>query len=386
MLDKARAISTRMIGWRREFHAYPELGFQERHTASRVAEELEKIGYQVRSGVGQTGVVGDLGSGKPVIAIRADMDALPIQEANQVEYASRVPGLMHACGHDAHVAIALGVATLLAKEEFPGMVRFLFQPSEEIGDEEGISGAPRMIAAGAMEAVDMVIALHVDPSSSVGDIRIDSGPASGGVDSWFGAVIGKGGHGAKPHETVDPFILTAHVIFGLNNIVSRRLNPFHPAVVSIGTVKGGDTENVIPERVEITGTLRFTETIVREQIHAEIERVFELTRALGGDYELRIEIGSPPMVNHPQAAGLIRLVAAELLGDGHVLGMKDELGAEDFGSFMELCPGAMFSLGAKIEADPRSIHNPRFDIDESALQVGAAILAATAVRFLRAGG
>jgi amidohydrolase len=200
MLLKAQAIQDQLTAWRRDFHMHPELGFHETRTAARVAEICEAMGCRVRREVGRTGVVADLGSGSPRIAIRADMDALPIQEADDRPYCSQHPGKMHACGHDAHTAIALGVALLLSREQFPGSVRFLFQPSEEVGDEEGISGAPRMIADGALDGVNMVLALHVDPATAVGDICAEAGPSSGGVDSWFAAVIGKGCHGAFPHR------------------------------------------------------------------------------------------------------------------------------------------------------------------------------------------
>ena len=384
MLNKANAIQDQLIAWRRDFHMHPELGFQEERTSKTVAEILEQIGCRVRRGVGRTGVVAELGEGKPTIALRADMDALPLQEANQVSYASQYPGRMHACGHDGHTAMLLGTATLLAKEKLPGKVRFLFQPSEEVADAEGISGAPRMISDGAMEGVDMVIALHVDPATPVGNIRVESGAGSGGVDSWFGVIIGKGGHGAKPQETLDPFYMTAHVIFALNAIVSRRLRPFDPAVVSIGSIRGGYTENVIPDRVEITGTLRYTEKRVQEQIHAEIKRAFEVVRSLGGNYELRIELGDIPMQNHPEAVKLIRETAGSLLGNEHVLLPTQELGAEDFGRFSELAPGAMFTLGTRIEGDERFGHNPFFDIDERALAIGTAILSESVLRYLRA--
>jgi amidohydrolase len=383
MLSEAHALQGQLSDWRREFHQHPELGFRELWTAAQVAQRLTAIGYRVRQGVGRTGVVADLGSGKPVIAIRADMDALPLTEANSVPYASRLPGVMHACGHDAHMAMALGAACLLAKEKFPGCVRFLFQPSEESGDSEGVSGAPRMLADGALEGVDMVIATHVDPATALGDICIEAGPASGGVDSWFGAIIGKGGHGAKPNEAIDPFYLTAHVILALNGIVSRRLHPFDPAVVSIGSLHGGYTENVIPERVEISGTLRFLEARVQQQIHAEIRRAFELSRTLGGDFELRFEIGGGPMQNHPRAARLIAEVAADLLGVDHVRPIKKELGAEDFGAFSERIPGAMFFLGTRLEDEERALHSPVFDIDERALSIGTAIFAEAALRFLK---
>ncbi len=384
MLKQSYHIQEEIIEWRREFHMHPELGFQEIRTSGRVAEELEKLGYRVRRNVGRTGVVADLGDDNgSCIAIRADMDALPILEANDVPYKSQNDGTMHACGHDSHTAMLLGTATLLAKEKFPGKIRLLFQPSEEAGDDEGISGAPRMIEDGAMDGVNMVIALHVDPSAPVGDIHISSGPSSGGVDSWYGRITGKGGHGAKPNETIDPFNITAHVIIALNAIVSRRLHPFDPAVVSIGTLNGGFTQNVIPAHVDITGTLRFTDLKVQKQIHDEIRRAFELARTLGGDYELRLEIGAPPMINHPAAAKLIETVATDLLGTDHISPIPKELGAEDFGSFTQLAPGAMFTLGTLIPGDQRYLHHPRLDLDERALPIGTAILAETALRFLR---
>jgi amidohydrolase len=383
MLDKAKSIQEQLSAWRRDFHMHPELGFQESRTAEKVAEILEQSGYRVRRGVGRTGVIAELGSGKPLVAIRADMDALPLQETNRVPYTSQNPGVMHACGHDAHMAMVLGAAALLSHGKFPGTVRFLFQPSEEVADEEGLSGAPRMIQDGAMDGVELVIALHVEPTIPAGAIRIKGGPASGGVDSWFGEIIGKGGHGAHPHQTIDPFYITAHVILALNAIVSRRLDPFDQAVVSAGSLHGGFTENVIPERVKLTGTLRYTERRVQEQLHAEIKRAFEIARTLGGDYELKFEIGTPPMINSPTASDLIATVAGDLLGKQNVLPWKDELGAEDFGCFMELAPGAMFALGTGSESFQCHLHNPDFDLDESSLPVGAAVLAETALRFLR---
>lgn len=383
MLKKAVELQQQLSDWRREFHKFPELGFDVIRTSARVAEIAEVLGYRVRRGVGRTGIVADFGKGKPVIAIRADMDALPLQETNKVPYVSQNPGIMHACGHDSHMAMALGAALLLSHEKFPGTVRFIFQPSEEVADESGMSGAPRMIADRAMDGVEMVIATHVDATTPAGAIRIKAGPASGGVDSWFGEIIGKGGHGARPHETIDPFFISAHVIMALNGIISRRLDPFDPAVVSIGSINGGFTENVIPERVKLTGTLRYTEKRVQEQIHAEIRRAFEISRTLGGNYELRIEIGTPPMINSQQASDLIVAVANDLLGAENVLPWINDLGAEDFGSFMELAPGAMFSLGTDNDHLHRHLHSPDFDLDENALPVGTAIFVETALRFLK---
>jgi amidohydrolase len=382
MLRRSREIEDQLVAWRREFHIYPELGFREVRTAARVAELLGELDYRVRTGVGRTGVVAERGQGHPTVAIRADMDALPIQEANHVPYVSQVPGVMHACGHDAHVAIALGVATLLAQETFPGMVRFLFQPAEEVGDDEGISGAPRMVQDGAMAEVDAVLALHVAADLPVGDIVVDAGAISAGVDSFFVSVFGRGGHGAMPHKVVDPVHIAAHIVLALHGIVSRRLNPLDPAVISIGSIHGGVAENVIPERVDMSGTIRFMETEVQKQIHAEIERGLEIARTLGGDYTLRIEHGGRAMVNDERIVDLIREVAADLLGDDHIQSRRPEMGAEDFGAFSELAPGAMFSLGCLIEGDERELHSPIFDLDERCLPIGAAILTETALRLL----
>ncbi len=384
MLKQSYHIQEDIIEWRRDFHTHPELGFHELRTSARVAEELEKLGYRVRRGVGRTGVVADLGEeGGRCIAIRADMDALPILEANDVPYKSRNDGTMHACGHDSHTAMALGAAKLLAAEKFPGKVRFLFQPAEEVGDDEGISGAPRMIEDGAMDGVNMVIAQHVDPATRVGDIHISDGPSSGGADSWYGRIIGKGGHGAKPELSIDPFYIATHVMMALNGIVSRRIRPFDPAVVSVGTLNGGFTQNVIPAHIDISGTLRYTDLAVQRKIHEEIRQAFELSRTLGGDYELRFEVGAPPMINNTEASRLIEATAVDLLGREHVTPIPKELGAEDFGSFTQMAPGAMFTLGTLIEGDERFLHHPRLDLNERALPIGTAILAETALRYLR---
>jgi amidohydrolase len=281
--------------------------------------------------------------------------------------------------------MALGAATILAKQEFPGTVRFLFQPSEEVADEQGKSGAMRMVEDGAIQGVEFVIAQHVDPTAPVGSIGINAGPASGGVDSWFGEIRGKGGHGAFPHTAVDTFYLTAHVMLALNAITSRRIDPFAPSVVSIGSLNGGFTENVIPEIVRITGTLRFTTPEVQEQIHTEIRRAFEIARTLGGDYNLEVEIGSPPMINDKRVSDLIRQTGVDLLGVENVHDLHKTLGAEDFGSFMEHAPGAMFTLGVqKAGHEEYYLHHPMFELDERALPIGTAVLVEAALRLLRA--
>jgi amidohydrolase len=302
---------------------------------------------------------------------------------NETEYVSQNKGAMHACGHDSHTAMGLGAALLLSKEKLPGRVRFLFQPCEETVDEEGKSGAQRMSAEGAMEGVDYVIAQHVDPGKTVGTISINAGPASGGVDSWHAVIRGKGGHGAHPDKTVDPFYLMAHVIIALNAIISRRINPFEPAVVSIGSVSGGFTENVIPEEVRITGTLRYTSETVHRQIHAEIERAFEIVKTLGGSYEIRYDIGGPPMINDRFVSEMIEKTGRDLLGPDNVSEIEKTLGAEDFGEFMKHAPGAMFTLGVQKKGhEDYLLHHPKFDLDERALPIGTAMLAETAKRFL----
>ena len=383
MLKQSHAISEELIEWRRDFHMHPEIGFELHRTSKIVADELEKMGYRVKRGVGKTGVIAEIGEGGKMVAIRADMDALPILEMNETEYVSKNEGAMHACGHDSHTAMALGAALLLSKEKLPGRVRFLFQPCEETTDEEGLSGAQRMSAEGAMDGVDYVIAQHVDPSKPVGTIGINAGPNSGGVDSWHAVIKGKGGHGAHPDKTIDPFYMLAHVIIALNGIVSRRLNPFAPAVVSIGSIHGGFTENVIPEEVKITGTLRFTDESVHQQIHTEIKRAFDIVKVLGGDYEIKYEIGGPPMINDKYVSELIEKTGKELLGEGNVGEIEKTLGAEDFGEFMKHAPGAMFTLGTqKAGHEEYLLHHPKFDIDERAMPIGTAMLAETAKRFL----
>jgi amidohydrolase len=383
MLKQAHAISEELIEWRRDFHMHPEIGFELHRTSKIVADELEKMGYRVKRGVGKTGVVAEIGEGGKVVAIRADMDALPILEQNEVEYASQTSGAMHACGHDSHTAMALGAALLLSKENLSGRVRFLFQPCEETTDEEGLSGAQRMAAEGAMDGVDYVIAQHVDPQKPVGTIGINAGPNSGGVDNWYATISGVGGHGAHPNKTIDPYYLMSHVIIALNAIVSRRINPFEPAVVSIGTIQGGFTENVIPESVRMTGTLRYTDEAVHQQIREEMKRAFELAKVLGGGYELTFEYGGPPMINDKFVSDFIERAGKDLLGAENVHEIEKTLGAEDFGEFLKLAPGAMFTLGTqKAGHEEYLLHHPRFDLDERALPIGTAVLVETTKRFL----
>jgi len=383
MLEKAKKLQSEMIAWRRDIHMHPELGFEEKRTAALIAKTMGNFGYRLKVGVGKTGLVAELGEGKPVVAIRADMDALPIQEANDVPYKSTIDGVMHACGHDAHVAMALGTAKMLADEDFPGTLRFLFQASEEAEDEEGLSGAPRMVAEGALDGVDYVLAQHVDASVKTGKIEIATEFASAGVDTLYARIIGQGGHGSAPHEVIDPIFISGHVILALHGIVSRQLRPCDSGVISIGSIHGGVADNVIPEEVKLSATIRYFTPEVQEKLHAEIKKALEISRTLGGDSEFKIQIGYPPMHNHPEVVDLVSKVARDLLGEDTVKSPDPEMGAEDFAFFLEKAPGAMFMLGCRVEGDTRRHHDPKFDLDENCLQIGAALMAESALRLLQ---
>lgn len=382
ILKQAQALQDRLVSWRRDLHQHPELGFEEEHTAAVVAAELRRLGFRVQTGVGRTGVVAELGERGPLIGIRADMDALPIQEENDAPYRSQHPGKMHACGHDAHVAMALGAANLLAESRgsLNGRIRFLFQPSEETNDSEGKSGAYRMIQEGAMEGVSAIFAQHVESDLPAGQIEIVAGPASAFEDTFYATIEGRGSHGAFPHQGLDPIYLANHVIDALYHIVPRRLDPTQAAVISVGTIRAGTAPNVIPDTVEISGTLRSQDPDVRAQLLVELDRVLALTRALGGDYDLSVEPGYPAMLNDVGLAQVVREVATEFVGADKVHTGHAQLGAEDFALFAERAPGMMFFLGVGDGISNRRAHSSTFDIDESALPLGTAILVASLQR------
>ncbi len=294
-LSRANELADQMIAWRRQIHMHPELSFQEVETAKLVAENLAAMGIEAQTGVGKTGVVGYLGEGSPVIGIRADMDALPIHEANDVPYKSQKPGVMHACGHDGHTAILLGVARMLSEmEDRPaGQIRFLFQPSEEASDSENKSGATRMIEDGALVGVDKVIALHVASDGPAGKVEIAGGYVTAAEDSFHIVLKGTGGHGAYPHQGTDPTFMLAQVINAIQGIRSRRVDPTKGATISIGYIYGGTVTNVIPAEVKLGGTMRSFDDDVRTQLKSELARACDVAKALGGDYELRIVSGYP---------------------------------------------------------------------------------------------
>lgn len=390
MLQRAQALEDQLVRWRRIFHQHPEVGFTETHTAALVVDELRKLGLHVETGVGKTGVVGHLGSGSPCVALRADMDALPLQEANDVPYASGVPGVMHACGHDAHTAILLGAATLLAQVDrespLPGQVRFLFQPSEEAVDEQDKSGAMRMVEEGTAKGIDIAFALHVSAEHRAGDIIVGGDLISAAEDSFRIKLIGKGGHAAYPHRTVDPIFMLGPVLAAIQGIIARRTDPTKPAVVSVCSVHGGAATNVIPDSVELLGTCRSADEETRKHLLAELEKALGVARALGGDYEFQVIPGLTSSHNTPVATELIRQVGIDLLGAEHLVAPQAGMGAEDYGYFVAEARegGMMFGLGVwSGEGDKRVAHSPTFDIDERALPIGAAILAEATVRYLQ---
>lgn len=381
---EAERLRESLISIRRQIHAHPEYGFQERETARLVAATLDEMGACVRCGVAKTGVVGELGEGTPIVAIRADMDALPIAEATGLPFASNLPNMMHACGHDAHVACALGAAMLLAKSSISGTVRFLFQPSEEQKDEEGRSGAMRMIDEGALNGVAAVIALHTR-ALPVGSIGVTAGPALAANDTIKITILGRAAHGAHPEEGLDAIAIAAQVVNAIQQIVARCLPAISPAVVSITTIHGGVKENVIAERVELSGTIRTAGGETRQRVLAELERALDVGRALGATCELQVFEGYPVTNNDARVAETIRAAAREALGAERVVDLPFDTWAEDFGYMTARVPGAMFWLGVTSPRLPHPVwHSPLFDLDEDALPVGAAALAASALRLLDA--
>ncbi len=385
MLNRAREIEDTLIEWRRDIHMHPELSFQEFRTARLVADTLRDMGIEVETGVGKTGVVARIGEGRPAIGIRADMDALPLQEMNDVVYKSQTPNVMHACGHDAHTAMLLGVAKLLNNmEDRPaGEIRLLFQPSEEDEDADQKSGAVRMIEDGALEELDAVIALHVNSNIPAGQIRIATGPNSASVDSFNATIIGEGCHGAYPHQGIDPVFILAQVINAIHGIRARRINPVRPAVISIGAVHGGTANNVIPDEITLNGTIRSYDDETREQLWKELEQALAVARAFGGDYKLEIIKSYPSQHNDAEVAQLIRDIGVSMLGEDGLYPEEPGMGAEDFAYMTRKAPGAMFSLGAKFDAVNRPHHSPIFDLDESSFAIGTAILAEAATQLLK---
>jgi amidohydrolase len=385
-LERARALHDRLVTIRRDLHAHPELFFQEVRTAQRIVQILRELGIEAQTGVARTGVVAYIGDGTPRVGLRADMDALPIQEANDVPYQSQNPGVMHACGHDAHVACLLGAAMLLREDAqhgaLRGSVKLLFQPAEENCGADGKSGGRLMVEEGALDDVEAVFGLHVASMLPSGEIYVRAGAFMAAVDTFEAEIIGRGGHGAYPHQALDPIWLAAQVINAIYGIVARRMDPTQHGLISVCSIHAGTTTNVIPEAVKLSGTIRSFDEDVRVLLHRELEHAFSIARAWGGEYNLKLIDGYPATVNDAQMAELVRAVAREVVGADRVKEAELQMGAEDFSFMARAKPAAFFNLGAKKDALARPHHNPLFDIDESVLPIGAAMLAATAQRFL----
>ncbi len=387
LLEHARKLAPLLVELRRDLHRHPELSYQEVRTSEIAAREVARAGFSVRAGVARTGIVAELENGEgPTVAIRADMDALPIQEESEAPYASTVPGVMHACGHDAHTAGLVGTSILLAAlrdaGELPkGRIRLLFQPSEEGMDAEGKSGARRMVEEGAMEGVDAVVGLHVGAHLPTGRMYLREGPFFAGSDEVFVTVHGQSSHAARPQDGVDAVALASLGVVAAQQVVSRRVGPLERGVLTFGTISGGTALNVVADRVELSGTLRYFDPDVRKRIREGIRSAFATVDAMGGRSEVRIQDGYPPVVNDPAVTGWVREAVAPLLPEDHLVLSDPWLEAEDFAFLAREAPGAFFWLGAGLP-DPRRHHHPRFDLDESALPLGSAILARSATHLL----
>ena len=385
MLEIARGLQTKIQSIRRQIHMNPELAYHEFQTSALIKNELEASGIHVDRHVAGTGIVADIGAIDPTIVLRADLDALPIQEESFAAYASRKEGIMHACGHDAHVACLLGAAQLLARTKFSGRVRLIFQPSEETVDEEGRSGAVRMVEEGVLEGVGAIIAMHVDASASPGTILIDEGPVAASMDEFEMIIEGVGCHGAYPHRGIDPIFISSQVLSYLYGIVPRYIDPVERALISIGKVCAGHAANIIPSQVEIRGTIRTFSDEIREEIFDKIENTSKLVDGLGGTCHLKFVDSVPMIKNDPGIVHIVKEVIKEMLGESALKTMDPEMGSEDFGVYLKTTPGAIFHLGVALEDKSHRIHhNPKFDIDDSVLYIGSALLAGCAMKWLEA--
>ncbi|MER9078018.1 M20 aminoacylase family protein [Mesorhizobium sp. M0895] len=378
--DKAAELAAA----RQHLHAHPELSFQEHETAAYVAERLESWGYEVTRNVGGLGVVGRLrqGSGRS-IAIRADMDALPITEATNLPYASQASGKMHACGHDGHTTMLLGAAEYLARtRHFNGTVNLIFQPAEEAGKG---SGAQAMIADGLFERFpcDAIFGLHNHPGAPAGSFLMRAGPLMAASDTVTIKIAGRGGHASRPHLTVDPIVAAANIIMTLQTVVSRNVNPIETAVVTVGTIHGGTASNVIPEQAEITLSVRSFSVEIRDRLEQRIRSITALVaQAHGATVEIDYERGYPVVVNSESETSFATDVAVELVGQDKVSVCPLIPGSEDFSYFLEHKPGCFLRLGNG--EDSAILHSSKYDFNDGNLTVGAALWARLTERFLAA--
>jgi len=379
--ERSQAIFPYVQHVRRHLHAHPELSFEEFETARFVANELRSMGLTPQEGVGGTGVVVLIEGNQPqsaVLGLRADMDALPIFESNEVSYASQSPGVMHACGHDVHTTVLLGAARILynLRDEWEGTIQLIFQP----GEERNPGGASYMIKEGVLEnpRPSGIVALHVHPGLDVGKLSFRKGRVMASADEIYITIKGAGGHAAAPHLTVDTILVASHLITSLQQIISRNNNPVSPSVLSICSIQGGHTTNVIPSEVKLMGTFRAMDEAWRFKAHDLIRKQTELlVTAMGATADVHIDVGYPTVDNDPVLNQQAWDLAKEMMGDAQVEETEMRMGAEDFGFYTQQIPGCFFRLGVRNEAKGiiHNVHTPLFDIDESAIAIGVANMA-----------
>lgn len=386
LLVRSLDLSPWLTELRRDFHRHPELAFKEFRTARRVAKELEAMGIPCEREVGGTGVVARIGGEGPSVALRADMDALPITEVPGREYGSTISGVMHACGHDAHTAILLGVASILSSMELPGPVVLLFQPGEEVAE-----GAASMVEAGVLEKHDVraVFGLHVHIPLPVGQVGVNLDRCCASVDNFRAVIKGKKAHGAYPHLGKDAIVMAGQVLVQIQSIVSREIDPLDGAVVTVGSINGGSAPNIIADQVAMEGTLRSHRPEVRELLSRRIREIISSVASCGGG-EGEVSFGNrcPSVINDRGMAEMVLLSARELLGnDKTVIIDRPTMGGEDCAFFMERVPGAFFRLGAGNEERGlvHSVHTAEFDLDEGCLPIGVAMMADLAHRWHETG-
>ncbi|MDH7513302.1 MAG: amidohydrolase [Clostridiales bacterium] len=379
--DEINALVAELVRWRRDFHRHPEIANEEKWTSGVIRRFLEDLGLPVQSaaGTGLIAVLEGAGNGKTV-ALRADMDALPLQEEGEKEYKSLNPGAAHACGHDGHMAILMAVAKILAgrKDSLPGRVVFLFQPAEE----RPPGGAKRMIEEGALDGVDAVFGLHLWQPLPTGTVGIVKGAMMAQSDEFSLVVKGKGGHGSMPHTAIDPILAASHIVVNVQTIVSRNVDPLKPCVVSFGTVSGGTVFNIIPAEVSLTGTVRSFETAVQDLAERRLHEIAEETaRAMGASCSFNYIKGYPALVNHAGMVDFVTGVAAKVLGENCLKRIDPIMGGEDFAYYLQKIPGAFFFFGAG-DGCPFPHHHPVFEIDEKALPQAVLLMASLALEFL----
>ena len=387
LLEQAQALAEDLTAIRRDLHQNPELSFQEVRTAGIAAKAMEALGFSVRTGVGRTGVIAELDNGVgPLIALRADMDALPIKEANTHDFVSQNDGVMHACGHDGHVAGLIGTARILAEERGagrlpPGTVRFIFQPSEEAIDDEGKSGAMRLVEEGVMEGVDAVVGLHLGAPLPSGKLFFATGPIMAGAAEIHIEVHGKSSHAGFPEGGVDALVLASRGVVAVQDAAPENRSPVEDGLISFGRIAGGTAHNVLADLVTIEGTMRYFSAEVQERLQRRLDEGFGALEDSGARVTIQLGTGYLPVINDERVTECVRAAAIDLVGEDDVLPIQPMTLAEDFSFLANEAPGTFFWLGAALP-NPRMHHETDFDIDESALPIGAATLAAGAIRLL----